>query len=134
IRPVAAVAPRVSRAAGISLQALPGALGGRGRPAARLCVDSLCPCGRGRRGRTLQLSDPARGPGQPRSGRHPAAAGPRGPDIAAGTGAAEGRDLVVAARALDSVIARGAALLGAAIHRALQPRLTLNQLCWLANP
>ena len=47
--------------------------------------------------------------------------------------AREGKDLVVTPRALDSVIAHGAALLGAAINRALQPRLTVNQLCWLAG-
>ena len=34
---------------------------------------------------------------------------------------------------LDSVIAHGAALLGSAINRALQPRLSIAQLCWLAG-
>ena len=33
----------------------------------------------------------------------------------------------------DSVIAHGAALLGAAINRALQPRLSIAQLCWLVG-
>ena len=45
--------------------------------------------------------------------------------------AQEGKDLVVTPRELDSVIAHGAALLGAAINRALQPRLSIAQLCWL---
>ena len=40
---------------------------------------------------------------------------------------------MVTPRALDSVIAHGSALLGAAINRALQPRLTVNQLCWLSS-
>ena len=47
--------------------------------------------------------------------------------------AKEGRDLVVTPRELDSVIAHGAALLGTAINRALQPRLSIAQLCWLAG-
>ncbi len=44
--------------------------------------------------------------------------------------AQEGKDLVVTPRELDSVIAHGAALL-AGINRALQPRLSVAQLCWL---
>ena len=59
------------------------------------------------------------------------------PVIAAGIptlmAAQEGKDLVVTPRELDSVIAHGAALLGAAINRALQPRLSIAQLCWLAG-
>ena len=47
--------------------------------------------------------------------------------------AREGKDLVVTPRELDSVIAHGAALLGSAINRALQPRLSIAQLCWLAS-
>jgi spore protease len=39
----------------------------------------------------------------------------------------------VTPRELDSVIAHGAALLGAAINRALQPRLSIAQLCWLVG-
>ena len=42
IRPVGSVAPGVSQAAGISLQALAAALVEAVRPAALLCVDSLC--------------------------------------------------------------------------------------------
>ena len=59
------------------------------------------------------------------------------PVIAAGIptlmAAQEGKDLVVTPRELDSVIAHGAALLGAAINRALQPRLSIAQLCWLVG-
>ena len=36
-------------------------------------------------------------------------------------------------RALDSVIAHGSALLAGAINRALQPRLSVAQLFWLAG-
>ena len=47
--------------------------------------------------------------------------------------AEEGSDLVVTPRELDSVIAHGAALLAAAINRALQPRLSIAQLGWLTS-
>ena len=137
IRPVAAVAPGVSQAAGISLQALAAALVGAVRPAALLCVDSLCSAEPERLGRTIQLSDTGLAPADPHSGRHLDAALLGLPVLAAGIPtlmeAREGKDLVVTPRALDSVIAHGAALLGAAINRALQPRLTVNQLCWLAG-
>ena len=137
IRPVAAVAPGVSQAAGISLQALAAALVGAVRPAALLCVDSLCSAEPERLGRTIQLSDTGLAPADSRSGRHLDAALLGLPVLAAGIPtlmeAREGKDLVVTPRALDSVIAHGAALLGAAINRALQPRLTVNQLCWLAG-
>lgn len=137
IRPVAAVAPGVSQAAGISLQALAAALVQAVRPAALICVDSLCSSEPERLGRTLQFSDTGLAPANPDNPRHLDAAALGLPVIAAGIPtlmeAEEGKDLIVTPRALDSVIAHGAALLGAAINRALQPRLTVNQLCWLAS-
>ena len=137
IRPVAAMAPGVSRAAGISLQTLAGALVGAVRPSALICVDSLCSAEPERLGRTIQFSDTGLAPAAPGSPRHLDAAGLGLPVIAAGIptlmDAQEGKDLVVTPRALDSIIAHGAALLGASINRALQPRLTVNQLCWLAS-
>ena len=123
IRPVAAVAPGVSASTGLSLQQLAGALVREVRPTALICVDSLCSSEPQRLGRTLQFSDAGLCPAQP--------------VIAAGIptlmAAQEGKDLVVTPRELDSVIAHGAALLGAAINRALQPRLSIAQLCWLAG-
>lgn len=137
IRPVAAMAPGVSQAAGISLQALATALVQAVRPAALICVDSLCSSEPERLGRTLQFSDTGLAPANPDNPRHLDAAALGLPVIAAGIPtlmeAEEGKDLIVTPRALDSVIAHGAALLGAAINRALQPRLTVNQLCWLAS-
>ena len=137
IRPVAAIAPGVSQAAGISLQALAAALAGAVRPAALICVDSLCSAEPERLGRTIQFSDTGLAPAAPGSPRHLNADTLGLPVIAAGIPtlmeAEEGGDLIVTPRALDSVIAHGAALLGAAINRALQPRLTIRQLCWLAS-
>ena len=110
IRPVAAVAPGVSASTGLSLQQLAAALVHQVRPAALLCVDSLC------------SSEPER------LGVPVLAAG-----IPTLMQSEEGRDLVVTPRELDSVIAHGAALLAAAINRALQPRLSIAQLGWLTN-
>ena len=137
IRPVAAVAPGVSGATGLSLQQLAGALVRELRPSALLCVDSLCSSEPERLGRTLQFSDTGLCPAQPGSRKHLAAARLGVPVLAAGIPtlmeAREGKDLVVTPRELDSVIAHGAALLGSAINRALQPRLSIAQLCWLAS-
>ena len=137
IRPVAAVAPGVSGATGLSLQQLAGALVRELRPAALLCVDSLCSAEPERLGRTLQFSDTGLHPAQPDHSRHLDAARLGVPVLAAGIPtlmqAEEGRDLVVTPRDLDGVIAHGAALLGAAINRALQPKLSVAQLCWLVG-
>ena len=137
IRPVAAVAPGVAASTGMSLQQLAGALVHELRPAALLCVDSLCSAEPQRLGRTLQFSDTGLCPAQPGSARHLDARRLGVPVVAAGIPtlmeAKEGRDLVVTPRELDSVIAHGAALLGTAINRALQPRLSIAQLCWLAG-
>ncbi len=43
------------------------------------------------------------------------------------------QNLIAVPRALDDVVSHGAALLGAAINRAIHPTLSLEQLCWLAG-
>lgn len=137
IRPVAAVAPGVSAATGLTLRQLAGALVKELRPSALVCVDSLCSAEPQRLGRTLQFSDTGLCPAQPGSAKHLDRTALGVPVIAAGIPtlmeAEEGKDLVVTPRELDSVIAHGAALLGAAINRALQPRLSIAQLCWLTG-
>ena len=138
IRPVAAVAPGVSASTGLSLQQLAGALVREVRPTALICVDSLCSSGTPSVwARTLQFSDTASARPSPAAASiwtRPVWACRW---IAAGIPtlmmAQEGKDLVVTPRELDSVIAHGAALLGAAINRALQPRLSIAQLCWLVG-
>ena len=137
IRPVAAVAPGVSAATGLTLRQLAGALVKELHPAALICVDSLCSAESQRLGRTLQFSDAGLCPAQPGSAKHLDRTALGVPVVAAGIPtlmeAEEGKDLVVTPRELDSVIAHGAALLGAAINRALQPRLSIPQLCWLTG-
>ncbi len=137
IRPVAAVAPGVSAATGLTLQQLAGALVRELHPAALICVDSLCSMEAHRLGRTMQFSDTGLCPAQPDSTKHLNAAQMGVPVIAAGIPtlmeSEESKNLVVTPRELDSVISHGAALLGAAINRALQPRLSIAQLCWLTG-
>lgn len=137
LRPVAAVAPGVAAATGLSLQQLAAALVGQLRPAAVVCVDSLCSAEGQRLGRTVQFSDSGLYPAQADHTRHLTRDTLGVPVVAAGIPtlmqAQEGADLVVTPRALDSVIAHGAALLACAVNRALQPRLTVQQLCWLTG-
>ena len=137
IRPVAALAPGVSASTGLSLRQLAAALTAAVHPAAVICVDSLC-CAEGSRlGRSVQFSDTGLYPAQQEHAKHLDAAALGVPVIAAGIPTLmesdEGADLVVTPRALDSVIAHGSALLAAAINRALQPRLSVAQLCWLTG-
>lgn len=137
MRPVAAVAPGVAAATGLDLRQLAAALIDAVRPTALLCVDSLCSLEPQRLGRTLQFSDTGLHTARPHSANRLDAARLGVPVIAAGIptlmDAAEGKDLVVAPRELDSVISHGAALLGTAINRALQPQLSIAQLCWLVG-
>lgn len=137
LRPVAAVAPGVAAATGLSLQQLAAALVGQLRPAAVVCVDSLCSAEGQRLGRTVQFSDSGLYPAQADHTRHLTRDTLGVPVVAAGIPtlmqAQEGADLVVTPRALDSVIAHGAALLAGSVNRALQPRLTVQQLCWLTG-
>lgn len=136
-RPVAAVAPGVAAATGLSLQQLAAALVGQLRPAAVVCVDSLCSAEGQRLGRTVQFSDAGLYPAQADHTRHLTRDTLGVPVVAAGIPtlmqAQEGADLVVTPRALDSIIAHGAALLAGSVNRALQPCLTVQQLCWLTG-
>ena len=113
------------------------ALVGQLRPAAVVCVDSLCSAEGQRLGRTVQFSDSGLYPAQADHTRHLTRDTLGVPVVAAGIPtlmqAQEGKDLVVTPRELDSVIAHGAALLACAVNRALQPRLTVQQLCWLTG-
>ena len=110
---------------------------GQLRPAAVVCVDSLCSAEGQRLGRTVQFSDSGLYPAQADHTRHLTRDTLGVPVVAAGIPtlmqAQEGADLVVTPRALDSVIAHGAALLAGSVNRALQPRLTVQQLCWLTG-
>ena len=137
IRPVAAIAPGVSASTGLTLRQLAGAMVEAVRPAALICVDSLCSAEGARLGRSVQFADTGLYPAQADHAKHLDSAALGVPVIAAGIptlmDSDEGADLVVTPRALDSVIAHGSALLAGAINRALQPRLSVAQLFWLAG-
>ena len=102
IRPVAALAPGVSGDTGLTLRQLAAALVDAVRPAALICVDSLCSAEAARLGRTIQFSDTGLHPADARHARHLDAAALGVPVIAAGIPtlmmAQEGKDLVVTPR------------------------------------
>ena len=127
----------MSASTGLTLRQLAGALVDAVQPAALICVDSLCSAEGARLGRSVQFSDTGLYPAQADHAKHLDAASLGVPVLAAGIPTLmesdEGADLVVTPRALDSVIAHGSALLAGAINRALQPRLSLTQLCWLTG-
>ena len=122
---------------GLPLRQLAAAMVDAVRPASLICVDSLCSAEAARLGRTIQFSDTGLHPADARHARHLDAAALGVPVIAAGIptlmDADEGADLVLTPRALDSVIAHGSALLAGILNRALQPRLSVAQLCWLTG-
>lgn len=137
LRPVAAVAPGVTAATGVPLAGLLAALVREVQPAAVLCVDSLCSDEPERLGRTIQFSDTGLCPADPVNPRSLTRRRLGVPVIAAGiptlSESRAGKSLVLVPRELDAVIGHGAALLAAAINKALQPALSVAQLCYLAS-
>ncbi len=69
IRPVAAIAP-VSASTGLTLRQLAGAMVEAVRPAALICVDSLCSAEGARLGRSVQFSDTVLYPAQADHAKH----------------------------------------------------------------
>ncbi len=102
IRPVAAIAPGVSASTGLTLRQLAGAMVEAVRPAALICVDSLCSAEGARLGRSVQFSDTGLYPAQADHAKHLDAAALGVPVIAAGIptlmDSDEGADLVVTPR------------------------------------
>ena len=137
LREVSAVAPGASAATGIPLAKIVLALVHELKPAAVLCIDSLSSGEAGRLGHSIQFSDTGLGAGRPESMRSllPEMLGV--PVIAAGIPTMcqtrEESGLVMVPRALDAVIGHGAALLGTAINKALQPKFSISQLCYLTG-
>ena len=70
IRPVAAIAPGVSASTGLTLRQLAGAMVEAVRPAALICVDSLCSAEGARLGRSVQFSDTGLYPAQADHAKH----------------------------------------------------------------
>ncbi len=139
VRPVHVVSPGVSGATGIPLQDIIASLVDTVQPAALLCIDSLISSEADRLGRTIQFSNTGLCPTSSSSEKCITPARLGLPVIAAGIPTlmeappALGKNLVVVPHALDQTISHGAALLSAAINRALQPSFSLAQLCWMAH-
>ncbi len=139
LRPVYVVAPGVSAATGIPLAQMLESLVDAVRPSAVLCIDSLVSSEPARLGRTIQFSNTGLCPTSAQSEKCITPARLGLPVIAAGIPTLlyapqpEYKGLVMVPQTLDQTVSHGAALLSAAINRALQPSFSLAQLCWLAH-
>lgn len=140
LREVSRVSPGASGSTGIPLAELLISLVRCTKPQALICVDSLCTGEAGRIGRSVQISDAGLCPARVGSTKCLTRAMLGLPVIAIGVPTMMEADeavkkpgLVVVPQHLDSVVQKGASLLALAINKALQPRLSLAELCYLAN-
>lgn len=140
LREVCCVSPGASGETGIPLAQVLAGLVRAVKPAAILCIDSLCTSDPGRMGRTVQISDTGLCPARPSSGKCLTRAMLGVPVLAVGIPTMmEADDLlgrpgcVVTPRQLDTVVKKGAELLALAVNKALQQRLSIAELCYLAN-
>lgn len=140
LREVSRISPGVSADTGIPLAQLLAGMVRMTKPAALLCVDSLCSEEPSRLGRSVQITDTGLCPARPQSGKSLTRAMLGVPVVAMGVPTLMEADeavgvpgLVVTPAGLDKVVSRGAELLSRAINRALQPRLSVAELCYLAN-
>lgn len=139
LRPVASICPGASGSTGIPLPQILCGLVQQLDPAGVLCVDSLMSSKPQRLGRTIQLSDAGLCPahsGRPRITRQilgvPVAA--LGiPTLSDGRAFCGRSGFVLCPADLDLLIRQGSALLALAVNKALQPELSLPELCWLSN-
>ena len=134
LRTVASIAPGPGGVTGLALAGIVEALVREMNAAAVLAVDSLACAGPDRLGRSVQLSD---------AGLRPAGDAARrltrktvgAPVVALGiptlmdaASLCAEPGLVVTPRDLDGLVRRGSSLLGRAVNRALQPRLSADEL------
>ncbi len=139
LRPVAAVAPGAAGITGIPLIQVLRGLVQQLKPAAVLCVDSLTSSDPVRLGRTIQLSDAGLCPAQP--GKAAITRQQLGvpvialglPTLADGENFCGRPGFILCPQDLDVLVRRGSALLALSVNRALQPSLSLPELCWLSN-
>ncbi len=140
LREVCRVSPGASGETGVPLAQLLMGLVRAVHPAAVVCIDSLRTAEPARLGRSVQVSDTGLCPTVPKSSRCVTRAMLGVPVIALGVPTlmdadeAVGRPgLVVVPAQLDSVVKNGAGLLSLALNKALQKRLSIAELCYLAN-
>lgn len=140
LREVCCVAPGASGATGIPLVQMLAGLVRAVKPSAILCIDSLCTSDPARMGRTVQISDTGLCPARPESGKCLTRAMLGVPVLAVGIPTMMEADeflgrpgCVITPRQLDTVVKKGAELLALAVNKALQQRLSIAELCYLAN-
>lgn len=140
LREVASISPGASGITGIPLVQLLAGMVRTLKPSAILCVDSLCTAQPQRLGSTVQISDTGLHPAQPKSGRCITRAMLGVPVLALGIPTMmetqpqpQACPLIVVPKELDRMVRKGSALLGLAVNRALQPKLTVEELRYLAN-
>lgn len=140
LREVCCVSPGASGETGIPLAQTLSGLVRAVKPAAVLCVDSLCTADAARMGRTVQISDTGLCPARPDSGKCLTRAMLGVPVVAVGIPTMMEADellgragCVVTPRQLDTVVRKGSELLALALNKALQQRLSIAELCYLAN-
>lgn len=140
LREVASISPGASGATGIPLVQLLAGMVRAVKPSVILCIDSLCTADPARLGRTVQVSDTGLCPARPQSGKCITRAMLGVPVVAVGIPTMMEADdatghpgLIITPRELDSVIKKGSNLLSLAINKALQTKLSIPELCYLAN-
>lgn len=140
LREVCCVSPGASGETGIPLVQVLAGLVRAVKPAAVLCIDSLCTSDPARMGRTVQISDTGLSPARPSSGKCLTRAMLGVPVLAVGIPTMMEADdflgrpgCVITPRQLDTVVKKGAELLALAVNKALQQRLSIAELCYLAN-
>lgn len=138
LRPVAAFAPGVEGATGLSTAELLASLVQALRPAAVLAVDSLCTSDVRRLGCSVQISTAGLWPRGAKALTAPALGAPvialGVPTVMEAAGALHSRrPLVVTSKDIDAIIRRGATLLALAVNKALQPALTVGELSFLTS-
>lgn len=156
LREVTAVAPGVYGHTGVDVGELVGGLVRTLRPALIIALDALCAREPGRIARTVQLTDagiqPGSGVGNHRAALSREALGVRVVAIGVPTvvyarsivadalsragGDADAcacvdEDMIVTPRDIDALVKRASRLLADALNRALQPRLSAEELRWL---
>lgn len=140
LREVASISPGASGITGIPLVQLLAGMVRTLKPDVILCVDSLCTSQPQRLGSTVQISDTGLHPALTKSGRCITRAMLGVPVVAVGIPTMMETEpqpqtcpLIVVPKELDCMVRKGSNLLGLAINRALQPKLTVQELRYLAN-
>ena len=135
MRPVAAFAPGVEATTGLATAELLQRLTAKLKPAAVLCVDSLCTASSRRLGASVQISTagltPNNAPALTRQSLGAQVVALGVPTVMEVDNGARAR--VVTPKDIDAIIRRAANLLSLAINKALQPAFSVGELSFLTS-